>query len=110
MEQKRSTPRYKIQLKVEIKGVNRVFNAETADISLKGMFLKTTHNFPVDSFLELKCVIEPMNSSIEMLGKVIHQIPGYGVGILFIEYKDNALKMIETLILYTLKNIESGNN
>ncbi len=104
MEQKRSTPRYQIKLQVEIKGIERVFRAETADISLKGMFLKTTYNFPVDSFLELKCIIEPMNSTIEMLGKVIHQVPGFGVGILFIEYKDNALKMIETLILYTIKN------
>lgn len=99
-DNKRTQPRYRVTLEVTISGVNKNFKAQTQDLSKTGMFLKTTKKFIVDEFLDIVIEINPLGSQIEILGKVVHQVPGYGVGIRFIEYKDNAKKMVDTLIEY----------
>ena len=100
-DNQRTAPRYKISLNVIIKGIDRDFKCETRDLSINGLFIKTAHKFKNNDFLDLSIQIIPMNADIEVLGKIVHVIPGYGVGLQFIDYFDNAKKMLKVLIEYT---------
>ena len=100
MRNQRTEPRYKISLKVTIKGIDRDFKCETKDLSLKGIFIKTAHNFSNQEFLELSIEVLPSKAEIEVLGEIVHAIPGYGIGLKFIDYFDNAKDILKTIIRY----------
>ena len=99
-QQQRTQPRYKISLNVTIKGIDRDFKCETKDLSLNGLFIKTAHKFEDNQYLELSIEVLPLKSEIEVLGKIVHAIPGYGIGLKFIDYFDNAKKMLVVLVEY----------
>ena len=99
-DQQRTHPRYKITLNVTIKGIDRDFKCETKDLSLNGLFIKTAHKFEDNQYLELSIEVLPLKSEIEVLGKIVHAIPGYGIGLKFIDYFDNAKKMLVVLVEY----------
>ena len=100
MKQQRTEPRYKITLNVIIKGIDRDFKCETKDLSLKGIFLKTAHDFSNYEFLDMSIEVLPMKTQIEVLGEIVHTIPGYGIGLKFIDYFDNAKEILQALIEY----------
>jgi hypothetical protein len=100
MKTQRTEPRYKISLNVTIKGINRDFKCETKDLSLNGIFIKTAHDFSNHDFLDLSIEILPTRAEIEVLGEIVHAIPGYGIGLRFIDYFKNAKNMLEVLIEY----------
>jgi len=100
MKRQRTEPRYKISLNVIIKGIDRDFKCETKDLSLNGIFIKTAHDFTNYEFLDLSIEIRPTKAEIEVLGEIVHTIPGYGIGLKFIDYFDNAKKMLEVIIEY----------
>ena len=98
MKENRTNPRYKIELKVTIKGIYKDFEAQTENLSENGIFLETTQKFPVNSFVEMCIKTHYFDKKIEVLGKVIHKKPKIGVGIEFIDYHDNSRELIATLI------------
>jgi len=100
MNSQRTEPRYRISLNVVIKGINRDFKCETKDLSLNGIFIKTAHNFSNYEFLDLSIEVLPTKAEIEVLGEIVHAIPGYGIGLKFIDYFDNAKDMLKMLIEY----------
>ena len=98
MKENRTNPRYKIKLKVTIRGINKNFEAKTTNLSKNGLFLETTQKFPVNSFVEMIIESHNLNKKIEVLGKIIHKKPKIGVGIEFIDYFDDSKELIKNLI------------
>ena len=105
MKENRTNPRFKIELNVIIKGINRDFKAHTVDLSLNGIFLKTTQKFPIASFVEMIIEVLPLKQNIEVLGKIIHKRAKIGVGIEFIEYAEGSKEILKSLVEFN-ENLE----
>ncbi len=98
MKENRTNPRYKITLNVVIKGIKKDFKAKIVNLSVNGIFLETTQKFPIGSFVEMLIEVKPFNSTIEVLGKIVHRAPKEGVGIEFIDCFGDSKKLLQSLV------------
>jgi PilZ domain len=72
------------------------------DISTRGMFINTTHNFPEGAVLNVQFRLGHSGVQISTRAEVRYCLPGVGVGVEFVDIADDAVKAIED-------EVEAGN-
>lgn len=72
------------------------------DISTRGMFINTTHNFPEGAVLNVQFCLWHSGVKISTRAEVRYCLPGVGVGVEFVDISAAAVKAIED-------EIEAGN-
>ena len=82
LEERRKHPRYPIALMVKCATRQRAMQMKSSDISLGGVFLRTTTPEPVGTAVTL-CMRLPGGLEVEVEGLVVHTRKGVGMGIAF---------------------------
>ena len=82
-------------LQVNYEGYSEEIPVRVPDISTRGMFINTPHQFPQGAVLNVKFILTRSNTEISARAEVRYNLPGVGVGIEFIDISPEAQKAIE---------------
>lgn len=82
-------------LQVNYEGFSEEIPVRVPDISTRGMFINTPHQFPQGAVLNVKFILTRSNFEIFARAEVRYNLPGVGVGIEFIDITPEAQKAIE---------------
>jgi len=94
---RRELLRIESKLEVEFKSFDQFFQEYTKNISLGGIFLKTTQMLPVQTVLEIDLKLPDRDQTIDLVGEVVHVIDpqtakeqGWepGLGIHFVDFEE----------------------
>lgn len=89
-------------LSVTYEGRSEDIALKPPDISTRGMFINTTHNFPEGAVLNVQFRLGHSGVQISTRAEVRYCLPGVGVGVEFVDISPDAVKAIEN-------EIEAGN-
>jgi hypothetical protein len=97
-EEKRRTPRYKCEGKVEIcePGCDVNTSATLTDVSLHGCYVETQATYPVGTTLAVK--LKTAGRKVEVTGVVRVNYPSLGMGIAFVEMTDSNRTELKNLL------------
>lgn len=73
--------------------INRTVKAEGLDLSETGMYLYTNKQYVEGSTIEVSFMLD--GKEINVRAKVVHSQPGIGLGVHFVEVKEETLKTIK---------------
>lgn len=76
--------------------INRTVKAEGLDLSEDGMYLYTTKQFVAGSTIEASFMLD--GNEINVRAKVVHSQPGIGLGVHFVEVKEETLQTIKNYL------------
>lgn len=82
-------------LSVTYEGRSEEIALKPPDISTRGMFVNTTHNFPEGAVLNVQFRLGHSGVQISSRAEVRYCLPGVGVGIEFVDISPDAIKAIE---------------
>ena len=82
-------------LQVNYEGYSEEIPVRVPDISTRGMFINTPHQFPQGAVLNVKFILTRSNTEIAARAEVRYNLPGVGVGIEFIDIAPELQKAIE---------------
>ncbi len=82
-------------LQVNYEGYSEEIPVRIPDISTRGMFINTPHQFPQGAVLNVKFILTRSNTEICARAEVRYNLPGVGVGIEFIDINPEMQKAIE---------------
>ncbi|NOZ86793.1 MAG: response regulator [Deltaproteobacteria bacterium] len=93
----------RIPIQLEIFGIEggEVFEGETRDISIGGIFIATSSALKVSSRLKLRFRLPYQTKDLEIVGKVVREVPPMptrGYGIEFVEASKEVITAIEQFI------------
>lgn len=97
-EERRKFRRANIVSEVEIISEKETLLAPTRDISVGGMFLRTTATPPVNSQVRMRFNLEPGTPAIEAMGRIAYIVPKRGLGIEFTELSAEHRTRIEEFV------------
>lgn len=82
--ERRQHPRYRIDMHVilHVGGGGRTLGCEAFDISSAGIFVLTTETLSAGSRVDLALIDAAAEETYYLSGKVVHESPGRGLGIL----------------------------
>lgn len=96
--EKRKFRRANIITEAEIVSGKETLLAPTRDVSVGGLFLKTTAKLPDNTEVRLRFQLEPETPLIEALGKIVYVVPGRGLGVEFSELSEENRNRIEEFV------------
>lgn len=76
--------------------INRTVRAEGLDLSETGMYLYTSKQFVVGSIIEASFRLD--GDEINVQAKVVHSQPGIGIGVNFVDIKEETYNTIKTFL------------
>ncbi len=76
--------------------INRTIKAEGLDLSETGMYLYTSKQYVEGSTIEASFMLN--GKEINVRAKVVHSQPGIGLGVHFVEVKEETLKTIKVFL------------
>jgi len=82
-------------LQVNYEGYSEEIPVRVPDISTRGMFINTPHQFPQGAVLNVKFILTRSNTEIFARAEVRYNLPGVGVGVEFIDIAPEQQKAIE---------------
>ena len=82
-------------LQVNYEGYSEEIPVRVPDISTRGMFINTPHQFPQGAVLNVKFILTRSNTEITARAEVRYNLPGVGVGVEFTEIALEAQAAIE---------------
>jgi PilZ domain len=82
-------------LSVTYEGRSEDIALKPPDISTRGMFINTTHNFPEGAVLNVQFRLGHSGVQISTRAEVRYCLAGVGVGVEFVEISADAVKAIE---------------
>ena len=82
-------------LQVNYEGYSEEIPVRVPDISTRGMFINTPHQFPQGAVLNVKFILTRSNTEVVARAEVRYNLPGVGVGIEFIDISPECQKAIE---------------
>lgn len=82
-------------LQVNYEGYSEEIPVRVPDISTRGMFINTPHQFPQGAVLNVKFILTRSNTEITARAEVRYNLPGVGVGVEFIDISPECQKAIE---------------
>jgi hypothetical protein len=82
-------------LSVTYEGRSEDIALKPPDISTRGMFVNTKHNFPEGAVLNVQFRLGRSGVQISTRAEVRYCLPGVGVGIEFVDISPEAIKAIE---------------
>jgi PilZ domain len=82
-------------LSVTYEGRSEEIALKPPDISTRGMFINTTHNFPEGAVLNVTFRLGHSGAQISTRAEVRYCLPGVGVGVEFVDISPAAVKAIE---------------
>ena len=82
-------------LSVVFEGATEGTPVHPPDLSLQGMFINTSEDFPVGAVLPLNFRLINSGFELNARGKVRHCLPGVGVGVEFVDLSAEARRAIE---------------
>ncbi len=82
-------------LQVNYEGYSEEIPVRVPDISTRGMFINTPHQFPQGAVLNVKFILTRSNTEIVARAEVRYNLPGVGVGIEFTDIAPEAQRAIE---------------
>jgi PilZ domain len=83
-------------LSVTYEGRSEEIALKPPDISTRGMFINTTHNFPEGAVLNVQFRLGHSGVEISSRAEVRYCLPGVGVGVEFVDISPDAIKAIES--------------
>ena len=95
---RRKYRRANIVSEVEIVSGKETLLAPTRDISIGGMFLKTTATPPVNTEVRLRFSLEPGAPALEAMGRILYIVKGRGLGIEFTDLSAEIQSRIEEFV------------
>lgn len=101
--QKRKFSRVQFQSEALVKSESREVRAEVANLSLKGMFLKTEEKFPVNEAVDMKIFLSGTSSelTINVNGTVVRNEDS-GLGIVFNRMDLDSFIYLRNVISYNI--------
>lgn len=96
--ERRRFRRVNIVTEVEIVSEKETLLAPTRDISIGGMFLKTTATPPINTPVELRFSLDPGTPVLHATGQIVYIVPGRGLGIEFAELSDENRGRIQEFV------------
>jgi len=88
-------------LSVTYEGYSEDIVTRPPDISTRGMFINTAHNFPVGGILAVRFKLAHSGVEINTRAEVRYCLAGVGVGVEFIEIAPQSVRAIEAEIAHT---------
>ena len=82
-------------LSVVYEGFSEEIPVRVPDISVRGMFINTPHEFPHGAILIVTFRLTRSNYEINTRSEVRYCLPGVGIGVEFIDISEEAMKAIE---------------
>lgn len=82
-------------LSVTYEGRSEEIALKPPDISARGMFINTTHNFPEGAVLNVQFRLGHSGAQISTRAEVRYCLAGVGVGVEFVDISTEAVKAIE---------------
>jgi hypothetical protein len=84
------------QVKCDALGRNEVL--VTRDVSVGGLFISTKTPLPLESVAGIFFSVGYSSHSISCKGKVVYSMPGMGMGIEFMDLKDESRQMLQKFV------------
>lgn len=102
---RRRHPRHEVKLVVQLSSGERTFALESENISLGGIFLKTTGEpLPLNEPVQLEVVLPGVNHGrdkrVPISGVVLYQVEGKGAGVEFMWWSDEEQARRDELASY----------
>ena len=102
---RRRHPRHDLKLLVQLSSGESSFELVSENVSLGGIFLKTTGEpLPVNETVQLEVVLPGVSDGrdkrVPITGVVLYQVPGKGAGVEFMWWSDEELARREELARY----------
>jgi c-di-GMP-binding flagellar brake protein YcgR len=97
--------RYAVRIEVDIEWNTTTLRVPISDISLGGLFMRTSEVLTVDSELEARLLLD---NPISIRCKVRHVIPGRGMGVQFLNLAGSSRAELERFLTKLAVSIPSS--
>ena len=97
MDERRISPRAKVNLKVTWEGLLTILKGEIVDLSMTGCFVLTDDKVAMGELIRLE-IQQPKDGALYLWAEVVYQMAEIGFGVRFTGGEDSEMQRLEWLV------------